>query len=1240
MCAILAAHALMVLTALALMMLPAVASAQADRLADRVHALQDAFRSPIRTWKFFPNDGPHGERVDFDDSAWRTVPTGHQWPGENTKVWFRTRLTIPPVLRCHPTRGLPVRLRIGVDDDGEIYVDGKLAQSFNWDKGDILVTPRARPGQTFVIAVRGINRVGTGQMRFCEVTCGMPGTLSAALDDLSADARALKPLAAQWDLPGHERIDRILRRSADLLDRGTRGRRSVAELSAAAAAAKRKLMTLAPLLRQYDVYYVGHAHIDMNWLWPWPETIDVCHRTWDSAMKLMGEFPDLGFVQSQPGAYVPIQKQFPAEFARMQQAVRRGQWEPVGGLWDESDTNLPSGEAIARSLFLGQRYFKQHFGRYAVTGWLPDSFGHSWQLPQLMAGVGITSFYHMRGGVPTPFSWWQSPDGTRVLKAQTEPYNAEIEPVQVGAALNNDRLYNIKRALVVFGVGDHGGGPTREQIQNGKALQANPLLPRVHFTTAGEFFNRLRSDPRAGSLPIISTDLQYCAEGCYTTHADIKAAVRDSENSLYTAEALGSLAAMRGRPYPVAGLSEAWKPTAFAQFHDIMCGSAIHSTYDWMKEQMAPSRRFVSGQIDQALAALAAASDTRGGFGIEPAILVCNTLSFARRDVVRVHVPRAAQYREVYDSMGHAAPVQQEGDDTIVFVPPYDVSGFGTETYFLQAGPPESRGSMVRESRDSFDVASGGVHLVVSRESGLIADLEGNGVKNLLSGPGDELDVLGDDASAWPIHFTGERNRLTTQGAKVTLLASGPVFTTIRVEHAFGKSTFRQDITVYEDLPRVDVPTTVDWHEHHRMLKVAFPLAMKHPACRVSIPYGSIERPHNGQENPAQKWMDVSEQPPGKLIAATPLDVAPLFNHDSLPDFDFIGNGMPRSQFPAPGMHRMGRLGVPFRFPNLAPGAPDNVACDGQLLKLPAPLRGNTLFIIAAAAPSAQDGEIRFLRSDGQCTAGDFRVDDWIVPDLQTNESVATFSYEMTHRGRVRNPDGKPHLWLAAVPIPPGAPVTGLLLPENTRIHIFAATLASVEPAEPEYGLTVLNNCKYGSDTTGPVFRLSLLRSPSDPDPNPDEGIQKFTYALLPHAGDCRAAGAEQAGLALNIPLLATVTTHHAPQTSVPAAPIGITTADGRQNVVAGALKHAEDGAGYILRLFETEGRDTTAILTFGKPVRVSLTDILERSSGHPVRMLSGRTAAIPIGHDRIVTLRILGLPDAGVSPDMPQPAP
>jgi alpha-mannosidase len=997
---------------------------------------------------------------------------------------------------------------------------------------------------------------------------------------------------------------------------------NLAAVRAQLAKARTDLAPIAAITRKYEVYYIGHAHIDMNWLWPWTETIDVCHRTWNSAMNMMDEFPDFRFVQSQPGAYAAIQSHFPDEFARMQGKSDLGQWDTVGGLWNESDTDIPSGEGLARSFMLGQKFYKSNFGKYAITGWLPDSFGHSWQMPQIMRLAGIRNYYHMRCGNGMPLTWWEAPDGSRVLKANTDNYDEDVALDQLAVPADNEARYNLPQSLTVFGVGDHGGGPTREQIFRIKSFQEDPLLPRVHFASADEFFEQLSRRPAAAELPVVDTDLEYVFEGCYTTHADLKKALRASENNLYSTEILSSLASAMGKPYPLEAFQDAWKPTAFAQFHDIACGSAIHSTYDWMHEQLAPAFRFEQEETARSLDFLTASADTReeGGLaGGKTAIAVWNTLASVRDDVVKVTIADASQYHAVIDQQGQALPAQALDENSLVFVA-HQVPAFGYKVYFPETNSVPSDGIELHEAGDIYEVDTPGLTLQISKLTGALLQLYSKPAHwDVLGGAtdGDALQLLGDSGTAWDLNYTGQNKILTTEGANVSVVDRGPVFVRIRIAHALGQSTYIQDVMVYGALPRIDIPTTVNWQEQHQTLKIRLPINGTQLSAQGQIPFGSISRPTTGQECPGQKWMDVSETIPVPVANATPLDLSSLFNFRRVDNFDAVGNSYPAGLLPAAGRHELGIHQVPFDLPAGDASGPDDISASDQKLPLPAHAEADTLYLLAACINGGRSTEIGFQLADGKNEFRAFDLNDWVVTAYADNEAGLSFPYRQTAGGHDSFPS---KMWIVHVPLPKNA--IGIILPRDPQVRVFAATMANKPAATSLYGLSVLNDGKYGFDVSSNVFRLTALRSSSNPDPTPDQGMQQFTYSLYPHAGGWQAAHTEEQALALNIPLQALVTTRHPPTGAIPQISVG--NIGGKGDLIVSALKRAEDGNGFILRFYEAEGQDTTAQIDFDQMTRIEETDILERPiSEHPIRA-SGHSATLPVGHNQIITLRVV----------------
>jgi alpha-mannosidase len=1188
---------------------------RADPFMDRIDTLRNQFARQFQIpmeWRFEDADITNSEQPNFDDSSWRKISPRFSWTGSNS-VWFRSTITVPAAVGGQPAANVPLILELGMTNQGEIYVDGRLIAEARRMTGPQTLTQQAQPGQIIVVALK-VKGQRHNSFRSARLFCNAVPDFDHYLDDLTFVANLMPEVSPDQQAVLSRALDeseRCIRFSDVTPD-------NVGAVRTQLAAARAALLPVAAITRKYDVYYIGHSHIDMNWLWTWPETIDTCHRTWNSAMNLMDQFPDFKYVQSQPAAYVPIENLYPDEFKRMQQMSAEGRWDVVGGLWNESDTDIPSGEALARSFLLGQAYFKSKFGKYAVTGWLPDSFGHTWQLPQIMELSGIKYFYHMRCGNGMELTWWQSPDGSRVLKANTASYDAKPDLDQLVVPVQNAARFDMPQSVVVFGVGDHGGGPTRQQILRIQSFQQDPIFPNVHFIGADDYFQQLAQQPTVNTLPVVDTDLQYTFEGCYTTHADMKKAIRSSENKLYSAEVVSSLAAMTGQGYPTEAFDDAWKPTAFAQFHDIAAGSAIHSTYDWMHEQLAPAFAFEEEQMGKSLDALTSDVDTRGPGSI--ALVVWNTLSFARNAVVKVALAGAGQFHSVTDSDGHRYPAQTMDGNTLVFIA-RGVPAFGHKVFFPSSHlcPPD--GIALNDAGDTCEIESPAFDLNINKTTGDFSRLYSKLAHWNVFGEAHQanaFELLGDNGTAWTIRYTGKENILTTEGAKVSALDDGPVFARVRVSHTFGKSTYAQDVIVYGALDRIDIPTTVDWHERAELLKIRLPINGAdgaHLEATAQIPFGSKVRPTNGQECPGQKWMDVSATAPVPVGHATPLHLSSLFNSRCADNFDGGGGKYPAGLLPDAGIHQLGTYQVPFILPGYHMEQPDNVAASGQQIPLPAGAGGKTLFLLAAQAKERFGTDVGFQFPDGTSEYRAFDLNNWKASTYPDNEVGFSFPNELPGQGRHST---SPTMWIVQVPIPDGA--TMLILPQDAGVHIFAATVASNPESRALYGLSVLNDSKYGFDVTDGVFRLTVLRSSGRPDPDPDDGIQKFTYSLYPHKGSWLAAQTDERALDLNIPLLAVVTMPHPPERQVPS--FSINNIGGKGDLIVSALKQAEDGKGYILRFYEADGQDTQARIDFDQPMGVTETDILERPLANQTARVQGSSVTLPVGHDRIVTLR------------------
>jgi alpha-mannosidase len=374
------------------------------------------------------------------------------------------------------------------------------------------------------------------------------------------------------------------------------------DLQAALAQAEAILAPLAPLAKTYTVHCVGHAHIDMNWQWGWEETVATTADTFRTVLQLMEEFPDFIFSQSQVAIYAFVQRYHPLLFARIRERIREGRWEVTAAHWVEGDRNLASGESLTRQLLLSRAFCREELGlspEDVAIDWVPDCFGHAATLPAVDQAAAVRHYYCWRTGRtdrPAVFRW-RSPDGSEVVVSrELNGYNGSPEGDVWKHLFRIEETCGLRDWMLVYGVGDHGGGPTRRQIRRIIDQDTWPVFPRWRFSTARSWFALL--DGVRDRLPLVSEELNTEYTGCLTSQAAIKRNNRRSENACADADTAGALAMLLANMAPRRDLTAgAWQDVCFGQFHDILPGSGVRAT-----------REYSGGQQQRILAATAAAS--------------------------------------------------------------------------------------------------------------------------------------------------------------------------------------------------------------------------------------------------------------------------------------------------------------------------------------------------------------------------------------------------------------------------------------------------------------------------------------------------------------------------------------------------------------------------------------------------------------------------------------------------------
>ncbi|MCC7354885.1 MAG: alpha-mannosidase [Anaerolineae bacterium] len=643
------------------------------------------------------------------------------------------------------------------------------------------------------------------------------------------------------------------------------------------------------------LHLIGNAHIDPVWLWPWTEGYQETRATFRSALDRMREFPQFVFTASQAAVYRWVEEAEPDLFAEIRQRVQEGRWCIVNGWWMEPDCNIPAGESLARQSLYGQRFFREKFGLTCRVGYCVDSFGHHGMMPQLLRQGGFQFYVFMRPGraenpnVPRGPFWWESPDGSRVLA-----YSLLSAYGSGGDALTPEALRkvaehcteSVRDQMFFYGVGNHGGGPTIANLKSLEAMQHDPALPTLEFSSPDRYFDRLLQG--RPDLPVLRDELEYHAVGCYSAHAGVKQWNRKAEHSLLTAERWATVSHLLTQmPYPQQELTSAWHTVLFNQFHDILAGSSIREAYEDARNAYGAVLQTAQASLNVALQRIAAQVDTRGG---ESAVIVFNPHAFPVRAPVEhelmtwhlgnqpLHLVDEAGQEVVWQAGPISATVPPGWRTRLCFLA--DLPPLGYRVYHLNRRPAEAKteaggGPQVERLpwtvKDGYEVeADGRANLAVENEylqlevDARLGDLrlwDKSNQQEVHTSRAAVGVVLDDPSDTWAHGVTSFRDECGRfADAEVRVAESGPLRVVVRSRTHYGRSTLIQDFILYRGLPWVEVRVAVDWQERLKMLKLAFPVHVAQPVATFEIPYGAIERVADGREVAGQGWFDVTGQ--------------------------------------------------------------------------------------------------------------------------------------------------------------------------------------------------------------------------------------------------------------------------------------------------------------------------------------------------------------------------------------------
>lgn len=885
---------------------------QVESVLRALHGLQNL---PAEEWRFHAGDVPHGEAVDLNDTTWPVMRANAQAPTDT--VWYRRLIEVPKNLHGYDLSGAKIWFQFQAYANGPmpqiIYFNGRRV-AMGDDLEPIVLFDDAKPGDKILIAVKLLHTVD--QKTFAGAILKIdfsearphPSDLLQELESIAALTRG------QW--ASAPSVKQQFDAAAGAVDLGALEQANQQAFDASLRNAQSALERMKPELQGTEVRLTGNSHIDAAWLWPWTETVDVVKRTFGTALQLMDEYPQYTYTQSAAAYSEWIADKYPDELKQIQERVKQGRWEMVGGMWVEPDLNMPDGESLVRQLLVGKRYFKDKFGVDVRIGWNPDSFGYTWQLPQIYNKSGIDYFVTQKMAwndttqLPMKIFWWQSPDGSRVLTYFPHDYANDIDPVRIALDVAKSRELNpgVTEMMHLYGVGDHGGGPTRSMLDEGlRWSDPKMVFPVTIWGVAQGFFSDIEGkldtnhapvwnyhtlaagntklpDPPKGkiSLPVWDDELYFeYHRGVFTTQSNHKRNMRESEEQVLNAEKISSLAWVDGAAYPSARFTEGWKKVLFNQFHDLAAGSGIGVIYQDAQHDYDDVRWISTDASIRAFHKIASEIKTNAAPGVP--VMVWNPLAWERTDLVDVSVqlPEAPKSgMSVIDAKGNALPVQILSSDPAtnsydLLVEAKDVPSMGYEILHVV---PEKRETPTDLKGSGLTLENDFLRVTVDPKTGCITSLydkKASFESIAPGGCGNQLTGFKDtpkDYDAWNIDADFDKVFTNIDNVdSVELLDKGPLRTTIRVTRTWQSSKFVQDITLYAGLDRVDVVNDIDWHETHVLLKAAFPLAASSAEATFEIPYGSIERPTTRSnkieqakfEVPAMRWADLGDAKQG-----------------------------------------------------------------------------------------------------------------------------------------------------------------------------------------------------------------------------------------------------------------------------------------------------------------------------------------------------------------------------------------
>ncbi len=828
----------------------------------------------INNWRFCRKNLANLPTINEIEN-WAIAPINDKnyivWQAGPQFNWLAQQFILSSHLNGYSIANLSLRLCLTWwAENAQVFVNGKLVQEGDLfdSSARVLLTDKAIPNDNILVAIRLISPghdIG-GLMKshlVYESDKIDPGFFANELEILTKYLREFEP----EKLPIIESI--IGKLAWDHLENREIFNHSIIKI-------REELQPLAINIKKRQFNILGHAHLDMAWLWTLNETYTVAERTFKSVLNLQKDYPELTFCHTTPALYNWIEKNRPELFKSIQTAVSLNKWEVLGGMWVEPEVNLISGESLVRQLLYGQKYIKEKFGHYTKIAWLPDSFGFQWTLPQIFKQAEIDYFvtgklhWNDTNKFPHGCFWWESPDGTKILTIMSPPNVTGVmdtNPITMtNYSINWEKQTKLQEIFWLPGVGDHGGGPTRDMLDVARKWEASPFFPKIQFTTANSYLEKI---VETENLPVWNDELYLeLHRGCYTTHGYQKKANRYCENLLYQAELFTCLNFVIDKlhlkinsenlieKYQVikSKIEQSWKGVLLNQFHDILPGTSITEVFDeanqnW-SEIIATGEQILQSSLQEIANKIKLPQPPVKN--AQP-LVIFNPTNWLRSEIISVKLPH--KNYQVYDLEGNKLIQQISNENNLLFLAK-DIPSIGYLLYWVI----EENITTNNLIKEEFILENDLIKITIDSETGEISNIrDKTNQKDILSGKGNQWQFFTDKGQywdAWNIDPSYENHPLPPAKLQsINWLEKGPLQYIIRVIKTFNNSDFIQDYILQTHSPILQISTTVNWQESHVLVKTAFPLNLDSNYATYEIACGAIQRTTNPQtEEKKAKW--------------------------------------------------------------------------------------------------------------------------------------------------------------------------------------------------------------------------------------------------------------------------------------------------------------------------------------------------------------------------------------------------